>query len=1013
MVDDFHEEESKKKRKLKRRSEKEKKEDEDSEIASVSLDIEPLGDAMEVDAPESKEVAESDAVSSKALVEKYLADNLFNSDDFGEEASDAVPKRLILSTSANPNDPIQVEPVEEDILAPKKVTIVMEDSIPIEFGHYDSGQVRCVYAANPTSEGWSPIEIEPFEEGSKQEEALRDVRYDERAICSPIWGVFTVHSGDTDAQKRRKNRNQLDAVDSNSVETMSDTHWFILLGPDSVMKLIASPFFTSTVRVVRVERRRIKFAWSKQVPIFYVYGLVSKIPLWPKDENWKPNQLMRLLCDTLYAHVELKCKRSGDEVQACVRKVLSTVEAFPMVVNKPSESCLAPAQVPINNYSTRKERVDHLKKFIVSPYKIATNTIYATTTIQDTKNLLGCLTTLITPADFLLVDLEKPSDIWETIVDKFGVPVSVVSEATNWKLDRQDGVISKLKVFTRLAEMNQLDKESPILLRDLYQVAANIAFSPEWFDGWFNFARRRDNRAERLELYAFFAATALWAQILREAERFGSISTFLLTKAKQAYIFDQGYLWADAECLLSIRLAGAKDVRESHVPLTAEEKVTVMENIVTHFKALNAAKQPSPFVIQHDRFSSITSTAAINADRYKMSIQLAKLILQICVLFANVKQTIQPAALASIPPLFVQSSSIYGKKTDNDPHEFHQQILALCDSKAHVLIITSKRSIAELAPDLQKVNQPNVVIFDDFHNWSMSQIGYVVNVLQQTNRLDKCTHLIVMGYTHTLGYINGGSALLWELLEVAERLETLMGFKKSSSSESNVGNLVQVLKSTRFQPLYPGVGMARGDIFYTVEDRRNQITANEKVLLFHESKSLNHVCRFLLGNIERKGKLRTAFLAARFTSLKQIRVLLSSQNYNLFNTKPSLFEFYTFHAIETDPLLLQAFDYIVFVDLDYKGAGRVNFMHFNAAFEHAKRGILFVSDLADVDKYDVSNHFDDLFMNNDIKSERHLLNIGRCPVLRDHFFDKYLNNEKVQGMLKHETTRKAKVSDED
>jgi hypothetical protein len=397
-----------------------------------------------------------------------------------------------------------------------------------------------------------------------------------------------------------------------------------------------------------------------------------------------------------------------------------------------------------------------------------------------------------------------------------------------------------------------------------------------------------------------------------------------------------------------------------------------------------------------------------------VSVSLARTVLKILMFNATVTGKLADSPLSQMPAFYVQAVSVYGHKSGNSADDFITELRQAMGSNVRLLVIPAFAEQVDVKKCIQSVSKPHMIVWKDFHNWSIDVLSCVLSELSKNeshdptkskNRLSECTHLVILGNVFSLGVESCGNAVLWELLAMAEKYNELRG---ASLLDDNVATSnLKFLQNARFQKNGAGDSstVVCGDHLYPIEKRREQWDANSKIWRWQHCKKREDVCSLICRTISSaKTTIRVVFLTARFITLNRIRRIVRQKLPQVLDQTVLTIQTRTFRDLERQSfeIFSASVDFVVIDDVDYNGPGRLNYLHLNTVIEHTKSGVIFVEPQNDIGQSTLSKSMqesiEDIFFGNDSKSERYLQSLARCTLAQNRFLQ-FLNTESVKQKL--------------
>jgi hypothetical protein len=1009
------------------------------------MDIDDDG-AKKDNEEEEEEEDEEEPVAPKKAVSIPFSDDDFDKDDVDDALPLSVTKNgagnSVPSLVFNTDDTSGVLGLEtgDNALAngrSQPATALTTDGMVVWKGPCELDTVVCTYASNPSTDRFSPLVLNYVNPQQDDKEAhsapsaalfIDGSKVDEQNIMSMPWGVFTIFGAAAIGGKRRANiadmleehitrkrgtdaappSEPVDPVPTNDNNTiagvckLADSPWFILVAPESRMSVIASPFFLSRVRVVQVAASHVQFSWRPQVPIFYVTGIDQKLPMWPVTQPWVPLDLKHLYADTLYSHVEFTCKNDGKLLAKTLEHVLKSIDSFPMSLSQPHEVFLKASMVPINNYSTRQDRIQYFMPLITSlkdhASKVAsTNYSGMMTKMVDCTPIRGDVR-FITSSHYIFANLEKPYDCFDKLNERGCFPIEAISGISSWRAEsRADLAVVFENLYTLADAIHESRTCSPDRLRRVFRV---LRLDVTWFASWYYSVHGKTNLDIEAvnNMYALFAASTLWSEALSLVERFGHVSTYLLSKARREMLLDSRFILESEEEQLLIRV-DKTSTHQSTGPVVLLENLEV--RIINEFDHLNSMDKTSPFTlygfekVSPEHPEKARNVAAVNRKRFDVSKRLSEFVLSQTFFFVDIckhSDTLKAMGpkLPKIPPLVVQSSYVYGAKSGNTAQIFSKHFRDVLKGTSIVSFPAMTRS-QEMTAAVKsyKDTKPQMIIFEDFHKWSLDLIDVFLTQCQMFKLTERCSHLVFLGLAHSLGALDGGGSMMWELSNMADRLNVIIHAPVEASTKV-------LMPPTRNEWQRNWMHGTYSENEFPPESREEQLESNEKLFVFSKSGRMNNVLSEISRNVTDLKFRYVVIMYARFTTMRNIQNHINEHGDIQLRTNGKLLKYIAYRDLESRQDLLRQVDAVVLSDLEYEGAARATFLHINTVIEYAQQSIYVITDTQR--HTSPKETLTRVYMQSDAKSDRLLQIPTRCPLMTE-LFDARVDNHRIYNHL--------------
>lgn len=922
------------------------------------------------------------------LLDKLFEDDpdLFESD--GEKEEEKKPKKIL----AFPEDEKKAEEVEipewKETPETEGPTIPVDDEriLPGIGGSAEMVEVHCVFADDPNMSGWTIL--------TSTETAV------DNCLQKMPWGVFMRRAHDPSGTK---------------------SNWFIVLAPDRTMRCIASPFFFSTIGLVRVDPKSVTLQDDTMgLPaIYYAYHLTSKVPIW--KGTWTLPNLVTIAVDTLYAHVEDSCRRrkSTRDAADIVKQALRAVSSFPISHKDPVNSPLPGPQVPLTASSPRKNRKETLKELWEKPLAAKAPLIQQGTV--DTSGFVQCQQIFASNVNYFFADLEKPPRTWAVLADRGQFDCVTLCEVTHWARSTVFSVCSAMKQIAEGLGISPLSLSTddgedgasgahPLISEERFlQVATLTPLNLDWFSAWFSAYFDKGSREDRLRYYAIFAASEILHDHYEMARTFGPISAgFIFTKWRRERLFDSGAHARSPHHLHHLALENVK-VPESSAEITDvlkdEERVDVREDIARFLQKFaeggpelwdkhQLALPPRALVLRDAR---VDGKVIVDKEVDEVGRRLASLVIQMALRWKRLVPKESP--LRRLPPVVAECASVYGANLDDGLEEFYQSIANLVVGKPtyksvpEILILRSSALGEQLEAALRdakrqagKKSVVRVLVLDSFHLWPIAQLTTMLTAFKETpDILGASTHLIITGRMNSLSETAGGGNFVWDLLDVAARLNTRLGLDKDVMSVSSV-------------PMIDRFSRTQGTLsvqLYGSELREEQYKFNQARVRAHGmGESIGLLC---IANRQRGTERPPTVLvltALKRTQIAFKRMWIMTDDTMVVGPRNSV-TFTTYQAFARAPSALAlAYSYVLFADVHYAGKGRLAYHHINAAFERATVGIHVIAEKGE-SPATALEAFYDRFLHNDARTDSLNMHVGRCNLLIN-VFDKLMETGPIK-----------------
>lgn len=912
-----------------------------------------------------------------ALLDNLFCDDdeLFDADGEDEEEKkkqeEEKPKKIL----AFPEVEEKVETVEWKGTPEAEGPVIPVDEervLPGIGGSAEIVEVRCVFADDPGISGWTIL-------------TSTETKVDGCLQKMP-WGVFMRRAHDPSGTK---------------------SNWFIILAPDRTMRCIASPFFFSTVGLVRVDPKSVTLEDDTMgLPaIYYAYHVISKVSIW--KGTWTLPNLVTIAVDTLYAHVEDSCRRrkSTRDAADIVKQALRAVSSFPISHKDPVNSPLPGPQVPLTASSPRKNRKETLKEIWEKP--LSTKPLILQQGTVDTSSLVQCQQIFVSNVNYFFADLEKPPGTWTVLAGRGQFDCVTLCEVTHWARSTVFSVWSTMKQIAEGLGISHLSLSTddgedgpsgarPMISEERFlQVAALTPLNLDWFSAWFSAYFDKGSREERLRYYAIFAASEILHDHYEMARTFGPISAgFVFTKWRRERLFDSGAHARSPHHLHHLALENVK-VPESSAEITDvlkdEERVDIREDIARYLKMftekgpelwekLQLSLHPRPLVLRDARGDG---KVIVDKEVDDVSRRLASLIILMAIRWR--KHVPLESPLRRLPPVIAECASVYGAGLDDGLEEFYRSIGNLVAGKPTYksmpeILLLRPSALGEgveaaLRDAKRRASKGPVVralVLDSFHLWPVEQLTTLLTAFGETPAiLSECTHLIITGRVHSLSETAGGGNFVWDLLDVATRLNVRLGLDKDAMTVASV-------------PALDRFSRAQGTLsaqLYASDLREEQYKFNQTRVRAH---ALGETIELICTANRQRGAERSPTVLV-LTALKRTqntikRMWISADDAMVMGPRNSV-TFITYQAFARAPSTLAlGYSYVLFADLHYTGKGRLSYHHINAGFERATVSVHVIAEKGEPNA-EALQTFYDRFLHNDARTDSLNMHVGRCNLL--------------------------------
>lgn len=927
-----------------------------------------------------------------------LMDDLFGDEEpsFAEEKKEEeAPKKKVLTLDIGDKmdqeeAPAPAPPQDEE--QPEGPTVFVDDEqvLPGVGGSGQILEVYCSYAEDPNLLGWTPV---------TSTESRVDLRLQKLA-----WGIFMRRAHDP--KEAKENR------------------WFVILAPDALMRCLGSPFFFSSVAVVRVDGKVVTMEDDAMgsPPIYYAYHLVSKEPIW--HGAWTIADLMRLAQDTLYAHVEYACKRlKTRDIPDVIRQTLRSTSAFPINHKDPAKTPLPLAQVPLTPASSRKNRAETLKEIWEKPFMVKVPTIQRGAV--DTSNLAHCQSGFHSNVNYFFADLEKPSGMWSRLIDQGHFDCVTLCQMTHWGRSTVFSVHATIKI---IAEGLGLDDKAlfseedaaasgsgilmpgarpPISEERFITLAAAVPLGLEWFATWFDaYFGGKGTREERLRYYAIFAASETVHAFYEQARTFGPISAgFIFTKARRERFFDCGAHARNPHYKQRLALENVSpnpELLSSEDTLQDHERIGVREDIVRVLqriaeegpKVWPGQHPPRPMVLRNGQSIRDEDRILVDVEVDEVGRRLASFAIQTAIRWR--KQVKPGSPLRGLPPVFVEYASVYGASAhDEGLAEFHRSLKGLVEAPQREILQLRpsptgdvlETSLREAKREANKRSTVRILVLDDLHLWPLEQLTIMLTAFKEApNILAEMTHLIITGRAHGLSESSGGGNYAWELLSVAQKLSEQMlgttvvsGLPALDRFSRNQGTLSAQLYAPEL----------REEQYALNKERVHAASARDVITLICTANRQRGAERsptvLVLSALQRtQNHLKRTWLEVDDSMVSGARSSVVFSTYQNFARMPSSFA--------------TSFAYVLFADAHYSGKGRFTYHHINSSFERATRSLYVLTEAGEKAGEALSN-FHERFLQSDAKTDGLNMHVGRSNLLTS-VFEKIAKTKTIASQLK-------------
>lgn len=1056
------------------KSDKEEKEDDDMDVDIYDSEDDSTKTKGISSKDKAKQALEEMRAKKKPRLDREDADTsklssllTFAEEDFDDEdekggANASSPSSKQAKESDDQSKPNDASPT-------RLIKAITHNEWPLLAGQTDDLTVRCTFA---TREEWSAFNIKGKGTGMTEKRGPRDYS----AIGQTHWGIFVPHIQGAPALSKKSSKAAAAAArdedienedDSNEMDNevrdllnnengaaarafeafanaspnakfLKDCPWFVVVGSEALMFAISSPCFASRVHLVAVDPSKVEFKYNPDAPVYYVYNVLNKFPLWPEEINysWQLREMSRILVDTLYLQMEVLT--NGRTPSEELDRILVSITGFPLHAT-PHVKMLNPNAVPLNSFSARRDRLEVLTRSLIKSVKMtdigtASNKGVPVVDASDLK------TSKLKRLAYLFSQVEKPVSAWRLI--ERGVPIETITALSLWDVHdalavRARFALTKPLYVRKLSDVNQ---------GDLLLLASVMRLDPSWFADWYQIfepstpspsAEEVEASEEaRLSLYAIFCASAAWHDYSDMKQAYGSNYTFLFSKAQQHAWFESHFhvcssrqkltnLMENTEALLQtqrqtslmMQQRDAKTLAESR-PLTEGDILRLRSVIEKHLETMS---KPNPN-LSRDIFNGVASrlpclvrlglgsnTLVLVEKTVQNRVTLmARFVFEVCIRW---KQKQRSGALSEpfdkLPPLLVQNAFVYGPSTTQAADEIYVQLKSAVEemskaqhSRAMSMVIRASDDPANVKIALTR-NLSNLYLlaFDNFHIWPEQLIDAVLSAVTMQDKVSDATHLVITAHGQSLADMTSTGLMLADLIYFSKRMQSRLGLDSGDNANGNLVQLASLGSNSHYTKF-----LHRGELtemHYPLAMRHAQFEVNTARDIFQPSVGFQTLLIKYAADVPHNVPYAPVLIlhALRQTEAALWRVL--RKILQSVTRKQVLILSYE-NLARRPAMTLGNRKLVVLCDLHYIGPGRPTVQHLNAAFERVEKHLYVLppsvetqpgsGDLRGISFDNALELLDRVFHNNDEKSDRLATQTERLSLLKNKF-DSYYNSK--------------------
>lgn len=1040
---------TKRKRSEMEEKEKEEEEDEESSASQEKNSIDDAADPMDIDiyddddaseektekVPSSKEKAKQALDEVRAKKKAKLDDEQANSsrlvsmltfadDEFDDMVVDATQPSASKKESDAKGDKKGDGKTESTSKPTKRIT---HNGWPLLAGQTDELSVRCTFA---TREEWSAFTVKDKLAQETPSKAARDFS----VIGQTHWGIFVPHnqnapsaskrsgkaaaangsdddlelednSGDMDTEVRTLLNNEAGAayrafeqfanaaVNEKSLQTCP---WFVLVGSEPLMLAITSPCFSTRVRLVAIDTSQVEFKHNPDAPVYYVYDVVDKFPLWSDDMHysWQLRELSRVLVDTLYLQMEVLT--NGRTVSEELGRVLVSITGFP-IHSTPALKMLTPSAVHLNSFSARRDRLDVLTRHLIKSVK-STDIGTASTKGVPVVDVSDLKTAKLKRANYLFSHMEKPLSAWRLLAN--GVPIDAIVPLSTWDIHDAQAVRGRFALTKPLyvRALKDINRD------ELLALGSVMRLDPSWFADWYQ-RLDKPSPAEsspeadddtRLAIYAIFCASAAWHDYSDLKQAYGSNYMFLFSHAQQKAWFESGqhlcsarqaaaHLLENTDAVLeakrrqetatsvvrmmqvddSVVLAKTKPLSPIDVGLLRahiEKNIEKMNKLAAKFprEVFNGVMSRLPCLV-HDGIVSTTPVLVESSVQARVN-NMAHFIFEVCIRW---KKKHLNGALTDpfdkLPPLWVQNAFVYGPLTHQDAADIYTQLAAAVEvmntntgngpaltssggspaapkpKRKRCMVIRASDDPATVKIELSRnLSDIYLLAFDSFHIWPEQLLDTVLDTMTMKDRVSDTTHVVITVHGQSLPDMTSSGLLLNDLIGFAQRIQTRLKLESANNAKDNLVSLTSLQSNSRFNKY-----LKRGELTemtYLLMLRQAQFQVNASQDTLQPSAGFQTLLLKYASDVPHN--IITApvlvLYALRQTEAAMWRII---KNILQSVTRKQVLVI-SYESLARRPsMTLGGRKMVVLCDLHYSGAGRPTVQHLNAAFERTQTAL--------------------------------------------------------------------------